>query len=224
MAGYKKTVWTEATSITPARLNNIENKLEAVDALTYGNHLRARLLQSRDVNGTLMGSFLANSERRPCYIQGGRTTTTTDYHERIWTSREIPNVEYGIWTPVPMVEGGSKLTATNSAGYYFVMGRMVTVVGRIMWTKLPSNTEGRLIVQGLPFANKGYAASVVLGAMNGVSLPELSDAMNIAAAIPGNASELRFFCNRSGRDASSFYVSNLLASGELHFTATYLAN
>jgi hypothetical protein len=116
----------------------------------------------------------------------------------------LDDYEEGTWTPVDT--SGAGLTFSTATGVYTKIGRLVTVIGRVVWPANASGLQGK--VGGLPFGS--------------------------AAGFPGFATQwCTFTQGLNGRldTTTSFYVTTitgggpsnaLLAGSEIQFTATYM--
>ena len=200
----------------------IESETSTIAKRDSSAALRSVRFNVYGADKVIRGQYSADVKYRPTWVKQGSTDTAD--REVILTENDIPYHEVGTWTPKPRVEGGSYIPVANSSAKYCAVGNMVFVSGWFTWDSLPSNTSGRLILQGLPFNNTGNATVGNIGVRKGAVLP--SDGYHLICEMPSVSTtgtpEVRFYYSKANGTTSNYDCSNLSTSGEIHFAITYV--
>lgn len=139
-------------------------------------------------------------------------------------------IESGTWTPV--IAGGStpgSNTYAVQSGYYYKVGKMVTVMCAVTLSAKDAAMAGEIYVGGLPFVLKssnGYTEvkpfdRYITYDSNGIGLTSVPSIILVGS--PG-ASNLYLQTQKAGSESGRLDAAAIAANTLLNFTLTYVTN
>ena len=137
----------------------------------------------------------------------------------------LNDYEQGSWTVDLQDSSGNSATAINGNGRYIKIGNLVTVWGRFNDPDLTGLTSGDDVrIYGLPFTSSAFTGDAIrfIGSvkMENVAFASSPDGY-VNTDIIESAQYIRFGETRNNAGDDFILVSQLSATSEMYFTATY---